>query len=156
MARVKDGGCAGRVGTEGHAVVVELRARVEFVDAWNERGFPDLETYLDWQEGELVELWGRASEGSDEGTAGLGSDLEGNGRCLFGGSFIDDICQVRLFRTGRATGCLVFGHFDGFEESDRLEERSQLWNSEAEDCLLSAPLTFLISTSTRVIATNLL
>jgi hypothetical protein len=40
---MKDGRCLAAVGPEGHAVVVEFRTRMEFVDSGFEGGFPDLE-----------------------------------------------------------------------------------------------------------------
>jgi hypothetical protein len=52
----------------------------------------------------------------------FGSDLEGNRLRLFQGGFVDDICQVRLFRAGRATGLSFFSHLDGCDAADRSGE----------------------------------
>jgi hypothetical protein len=128
MAGVKDGRCERGVGAEGHAVVVELRARVELMDSRHESRFPDLETDLGGEEREFREVWGRAYEGADEGIAGfeeggvrgeLGPDLEWERGGWFGGRFVDDVGKIGLFDFGGAVGLFVFGHLEGFDAVNR-------------------------------------
>ena len=45
-ADVEDRGSGGRIGAEGHAVIVKVRTWMEFVDAGGDRVCPDLETDL--------------------------------------------------------------------------------------------------------------
>jgi len=132
MTGVEDGWSEGGVGAEGHAVVVELCAGVEFMDAGHESRFPDLEGDFGGKEGEVGEVWGGAFEGADEGIAGfeeggvwgeLGADLERERGGLFGGRFVDDVGEVGLFDFRRAAGLFFFGHLEGFDGACRTVER---------------------------------
>ncbi len=79
---MEDGRGEGAVGAEGHAVVVELRARVEFVDARLDGGFPYLQADLNREVEEFVEGLRGAFEGLEEDLARLG---EGEGVVSWGG-----------------------------------------------------------------------
>jgi len=66
-AGVEDGGGIGAVGAEGHAVVVEFCAGMEFVDAGLEGGLPYFEAEFGWQKGKFGEFGGCALQGFLEG-----------------------------------------------------------------------------------------
>lgn len=65
-AGVENGGCERAVRAEGHSIVVEFCARVQFVDSGLDGGFPYLKTDFDRQFEKFVEGGSRSFEGFEE------------------------------------------------------------------------------------------